>query len=184
MKATRLLIAEDDPGAAEALQTAFGDQGYEVTLAESGSEARERFAEGPWDCVLTDVVMPDVDGLTLLKEFLATPDAPPVIVMTAYGSIERAVQAMKDGAHDFLEKPLDLAELRAVVQSAVEQRRAEPENRPVRARLRADKKVLLPGESPLMARVVAQAKRCRARARSWRGWSPRPSAWRARTPRC
>jgi two-component system response regulator HydG len=159
MKATRLLIAEDDPGAAEALQTAFGDQGYDVTLAESGSEARQRFGEGAWDCVLTDVVMPDVDGLTLLKEFLATPDAPPVIVMTAYGSIERAVQAMKDGAHDFLEKPLDLAELRAVVQSAVEQRRAEPENRPVRARLRADKKVLLPGDSPLLARVVTQAKR-------------------------
>jgi len=155
----RLLIAEDDPGAGDALREAFADEGYEVELATTGLEARERFRSGKWDCVLTDIVMPEVDGLELLKEFVASPDAPPVIVMTAYGSIDRAVQAMKDGAHDFLEKPLDLAALRSLVRNAVTRRRAEPENRPVRARLRAAKRVLLPGTSPLMNRVVEQANR-------------------------
>ncbi|MHC4342413.1 MAG: sigma-54-dependent transcriptional regulator, partial [Planctomycetota bacterium] len=160
MSDLRLLIAEDDPGAGEALKAAFADEeGYEAVLATSGSEARELYGKGGWDCVLTDVVMPDVDGLTLLKEFVQAADAPPIIVMTAYGSIERAVQAMKDGAYDFLEKPLDLSSLRSLVRSAVSRRREEPRNRTVRARLRADKRVLLPGSSPLMTRVLEQAKR-------------------------
>ena len=159
MSATRLLIAEDDPGAAEALQTAFEGAGYDVVVAASGAEARERFRDGPWDCVLTDVVMPDIDGLTLLKEFVGAPEAPPVVVMTAYGSVDRAVQAMKDGAYDFLEKPLDLNSLRAVVQGAIESRRGETAEGPVRARLRAERRTLLPGSSPLMTRVLEQARR-------------------------
>jgi len=157
--ATRILIAEDDPGAGEALRTAFDQEGYDVCLATTGSEAREDYAKGDWDCVLTDVVMPDVDGLTLLKEFVAPANAPPVIVMTAYGSIERAVQAMKDGAYDFLEKPLDLHDLRAVVANAVQGRRSEPENRTVRARLRADRKKIVPGESAAMRDVLERARK-------------------------
>jgi DNA-binding NtrC family response regulator len=159
VSAPRLLVAEDDPGAAEALRAAFEGDGYDVVLAATGSEARERAREGPFDCVLTDVVMPDVDGLTLLKELAAGEDAPPVIVMTAYGSVERAVQAMKDGAYDFQEKPLDLARLRALVRSAIRQRQGETENRPVRARLRADRRTLLPGAGPLMRRAVDAARR-------------------------
>jgi len=160
MSSARLLIAEDDPGAGEALRAAFTDAGYDVLLASSGSEARAVFAGGPWDAVLTDVVMPDVDGLTLLREFVSAPDAPPVIVMTAYGSIERAVQAMKDGAYDFLEKPLDLNALRAAVQGAIRNRRGEAAEGGARARIRsAERKALLPGTSPLMARALEQARR-------------------------
>jgi two-component system response regulator HydG len=160
MSAARLLIAEDDPGAGEALRSAFADAGYDVVLAPTGAEARAAFAEGPWDAVLTDVVMPDVDGLTLLREFVAAPEAPPVIVMTAYGSIERAVQAMKDGAHDFLEKPLDLNALRVAVQGAIERRRGEAAEGGARARLRsAERKALLPGSSPLLQRAIQQARR-------------------------
>ncbi len=129
MAKTRRLTAEDDAGAAEALRKAFGGEGYEVALVRNGIEARDAFRGGRWDVVLTDVVMPDMDGLTLLKELVAAPKAPPVIVMTAYGSIERAVQAMKDGAFDFMEKPLDLDNLRSVVRSAVQGRSREPDNR-------------------------------------------------------
>ncbi|HEX5137758.1 MAG TPA: sigma-54 dependent transcriptional regulator [Planctomycetota bacterium] len=157
---TRLLIAEDDPGAGEALRAAFDDSGYEVLVASTGAEARAAFATGPWDAVLTDIVMPDVDGLTLLREFVAAPEAPPVIVMTAYGSIERAVQAMKDGAFDFLEKPLDLNALRVAVQGAVERRRGEAAEGGARARIRSErKKLLVPGESPLLQRALQQARR-------------------------
>ncbi|MGQ0612291.1 MAG: sigma-54-dependent transcriptional regulator [Planctomycetaceae bacterium] len=159
MRPTRLLVAEDDPGAGEALRTAFVANGCDVRWARTGAEARQAYREGTYDAVLTDVVMPDVDGLTLLREFVAAPDAPPVIVMTAYGSVERAVQAMKDGAHDFLEKPLDLSALRALVHAAVEERRREPENRAVRARMREDKKSLLAGQSALMRRAIEQSRR-------------------------
>ncbi len=159
MGGPRLLVAEDDSGAGEALKTAFSSDGYDVRWARTGGEARQAYRDGSYDAVLTDVVMPDVDGLTLLREFVAAPAAPPVIVMTAYGSIERAVQAMKDGAYDFLEKPLDLGALRALVRGAVEERRGEPENRAVRARLREDRKSLLAGQSPLMRRAIDQSKR-------------------------
>ncbi|MFI5402980.1 MAG: sigma-54-dependent transcriptional regulator [Planctomycetota bacterium] len=160
MSGARLLIAEDDPGAGEALRSAFADAGYEVLLASTGAEARAAFAEGPWDAVLTDIVMPDVDGLTLLREFVVAPEAPPVIVMTAYGSIERAVQAMKDGAHDFLEKPLDLNALRAAVQGVLQRKQGEAAEGGARARFRsAERKALLPGSSPLMARSIEQARR-------------------------
>jgi len=159
VSAQRLLIAEDDPGAGEALRTAFAGEGYEVALATTGSQARGMFTEGRWDCVLTDVVMPDIDGLTLLREFVAAREAPPVIVMTAYGSVERAVQAMKDGAYDFLEKPLDLHALRALVKSAMAQRASEPGNRDLRVRLLGKGKTLLPGTSAAMQRVVELAKR-------------------------
>ena len=159
MSRGRLLIVEDDPGAGQALEQAFRDEDCDTVLATTGSEGRERFAEGGWSLVLTDVVMPDVDGLTLLKEFVGARDAPPVIVMTAYGSVERAVQAMKDGAHDFLEKPLDLTSLRALVRNAIGQRRREPKNKTLRARIRKDKRTLIPGSSPLMLRVIEQARK-------------------------
>ena len=159
MPPLKLLIAEDDTGAGEALRAAFLGERYEVVWVQNGEEARRAFRAGGWDCVLTDIVMPELDGLALLKEIAATPEAPPVIVMTAYGSIERAVQAMKDGAYDFLEKPLDLGQLRELVKSAVDRRRDEPANKPVRAKLRAKKHVMLPGTSPLMIRVLEQAKR-------------------------
>jgi len=160
MTAIRLLIAEDDPGAGEALRSAFADVEYDVKLASTGADARAAFADGPWDAILTDIVMPDVDGLTLLREFVAAPEAPPVIVMTAYGSVERAVQAMKDGAYDFLEKPLDLNALRVAVQGAIERRRGEAAEGGARARVRsAERKALLPGSSPLMQRALEQAHR-------------------------
>ncbi|MFB3065107.1 MAG: sigma-54-dependent transcriptional regulator [Planctomycetota bacterium] len=159
MAKTRMLIAEDDAGAAEALRKAFGAESYEVQLARTGIEARDAFRGERWDVVLTDVVMPDMDGLTLLKELVAAPQAPPVIVMTAYGSIERAVQAMKDGAFDFMEKPLDLDSLRSVVRSAVEGRSREPDNRAYRAKLKKGKHGLLMGQSPLMHDLVERALR-------------------------
>jgi len=155
----RLLIAEDDASAGEALLAAFAGDEFEAVLVRSGGEAREAYRGSRWDVVLTDVVMPDVDGLTLLREFVQGAGAPPVIVMTAYGSVERAVQAMKEGAHDFLEKPLDIGNLRSAVRSAVRDRREEPEHRSLRQKLGADRRSLVLGASPLMRRVVEQAQR-------------------------
>jgi two-component system, NtrC family, response regulator HydG len=130
----RLLIVEDEKNAREALGEVFGGD-HEVRLAEDVAGARAVVAREPVDLVLTDVVLPgDADGLDLLRAVKAAQPDVPVIVMTAYGSVERAVRAMRDGAYDFLEKPLDLGRLRALVASALAAHRQAP----VSAAYRAD----------------------------------------------
>jgi two-component system, NtrC family, response regulator HydG len=134
----RLLIVEDEKNAREALGETFAGE-HEVRLAEDVTGALAVVRREPVDLVLTDVVLPgDQDGLDLLKAVKAAQAETPVIVMTAYGSVERAVRAMRDGAHDFLEKPLDLKRLRAVVASALALRRQAPAAAAYRAGLLAE----------------------------------------------
>ena len=157
----RLLIVEDEKNAREALGEVFAAE-HEVQLAEDVPQALAIVRSGPVDLVLTDVVLPgEGDGLDLLKAVKqAQPDVP-VIVMTAYGSVERAVRAMRDGAHDFLEKPLDLKRLRALVASALASRREAPASAAYRADLaRGGVPPGFVGESPAIRevfRVVGKA---------------------------
>jgi two-component system response regulator HydG len=122
----RLLIVEDEKNAREALGEVFSGT-HEVRLAEDVEQALAIVRREPPDLVLTDVVLPgEKDGLDLLREVKAAQPDVPVIVMTAYGSVEKAVRAMRDGAHDFLEKPLDLGRLRALVASSLRARSEAP----------------------------------------------------------
>ncbi len=103
----RLLIVEDEPNAREALGEVFSGE-HEVVLASDVAEALAALDPLP-DLVLTDVVLPgDQDGLDLLRTLGERDPRLPVVVITAYASVEKAVRAMRDGAYDFLEKPLDL----------------------------------------------------------------------------
>ncbi len=118
----RILIVEDEQHAREALGEVF-DGAHDVSLAADVVEARAAIAAHAPDLVLTDVVLPgDEDGLDLLREIKTDHAGTPVIIMTAYGSVEKAVRAMRDGAHDFLEKPLDLARLRNLIASTLQGR--------------------------------------------------------------
>jgi DNA-binding NtrC family response regulator len=122
----RILIVEDEKHAREALGEVFAGE-HDVDLAADVAEAARLMAAAAPDVVLTDVVLPgDEDGLDLLRAVKEADPAIPVIVMTAYGSVERAVNAMRDGAHDFLEKPLDLKRLRNLVASTLKGRASEP----------------------------------------------------------
>ncbi len=157
----RLLIVEDEKNAREALGEVFAAE-HEVRLAEDVAQALAVVRREAVDLVLTDVVLPgEGDGLDLLKAVKAAQPDTPVIVMTAYGSVERAVRAMRDGAHDFLEKPLDLKRLRALVASALAARSAAPESAAYRADLsRAGVPPGFVGESPAIRevfRVVSKA---------------------------
>ena len=128
----RILVVEDEKNAREALGEVFAGK-HEVDLTADVDEALAALKRNVPDLVLTDIVLPgDRDGLDLLKEVRRTLPETPVIVMTAYGSVEKAVRAMRDGAHDFLEKPLDLARLRNLVASALESRAQAPETAPLR----------------------------------------------------
>ncbi|MHC5012155.1 MAG: sigma-54-dependent transcriptional regulator [Planctomycetota bacterium] len=122
----RILIVEDEKNAREALGEVFSVQ-HEVRLAEDVAQALEQLRSEAMDLVLTDVVLPgERDGLDLLREVKSLQADTPVIVMTAYGSVEKAVRAMRDGAHDFLEKPLDLGRLRNLVASTLRARAEAP----------------------------------------------------------
>jgi DNA-binding NtrC family response regulator len=122
----RILIVEDDAAFAEMLRTVLVKDDYEVRAACDGLQALEMLQEPP-DLVLTDLVMPRLGGLDLLKQIKERPDAPDVIVMTSYGTIDSAVEAMRLGASDYLAKPFSPDELKIHVERALEQRRLSRE---------------------------------------------------------
>jgi len=117
-KAT-LLVVDDEAAARFALTRVFQSD-YRVVEAASAAEARQRLASDRPDILLLDYNMPDEDGMSLLRDVMAGPEAPVVVMITAHGSERIAVEAMKAGAYDYLAKPYDLEELRLVVNRAAE----------------------------------------------------------------
>jgi two-component system response regulator FlrC len=119
----RLLIVDDEEGLRSFLEAALVPQGHHVSLAVDGADALRQLERAGFDLVLTDLKMPGVDGLTVLNHVRAEHPGTQVIVLTAHGTIEVAVEAMKAGAFDFLQKPVGSpAELRLVVARALERR--------------------------------------------------------------
>ena len=151
----RLLIVEDETNARVALGEVFSPR-HEVRLAEDYERALEVIRNEPLDLVLTDVVLPGgKDGMDLLPEARRLQPHVPVVVMTAYGTIEKAKRAMREGAYDFLEKPLDLPRLRAIVESALRSREGGRESAGLRDALSREgvwKKGFV-GESPSIREV-------------------------------
>ncbi len=134
----RILIVEDEPNARAALGEVFSAR-HQVRLAEDYERAEEALRNEPFDLVLTDVVLPGgKDGMDLLPEVRRLHPRTPVVVMTAYGTIEKAKRAMREGAYDFLEKPLDLPRLRAIVDSALRAREETSAAEPLRDALARD----------------------------------------------
>ncbi len=119
----RLLVVDDDEGLRSFLEAALASEGHDVTLAVDGSDALRRLAMAGFDLVLTDLKMPGVDGLAVLQHVRAEHPGTQVILLTAHGTVETAVEAMKGGACDFLQKPVGSPrELRLVVARALERR--------------------------------------------------------------
>jgi DNA-binding NtrC family response regulator len=122
-----ILLADDEEKILKTLGRALRDDGHEVVTASSGAEVSRRLNERPFDVLVIDFLMPDRTGLEVVREMAATtPEAerPSVLMMTAHGSIESAVEAMKLGAHDYLQKPFEVDELLALVRRAIEDQRA------------------------------------------------------------
>lgn len=130
-----LMVVDDDPGHLAMLATVLSSWGYGVTRAEDGQSAVAAVRGRPFDAVLMDVRMAGMDGLTALLAIKDYNPAVPVIIMTAYSSVETAVRALKSGAYDYLTKPLDLDELRLVLDRALEHTRLLSENRALRHKL-------------------------------------------------
>jgi DNA-binding NtrC family response regulator len=132
----RILVVDDEPSMREMLGIMLRKEHFEVAEAANRAEAAKALAGAPVDMVITDVRLPDGDGIEILRHVKAASPETIVIVMTAYGSAESAVAALKLGAQDYLIKPFDVDELKIVVRNALEKRQLEDENRLLKAELR------------------------------------------------
>ncbi len=149
----KMLVAEDESTLREGIATAFRDRGWDVVEAADGAEAFARLEESVFDVLVTDFQMPQKNGLEVLKRSKMINEGTVGLVMTAYGTVESAVDAMKAGAYDYVLKPFDLEEMEMKVERAIEHRR-------LLARIEAyDRSEIVPrfenivGESPQMRDV-------------------------------
>jgi two-component system, NtrC family, response regulator PilR len=155
----RILVVDDEQSMRELLAIMLRREGFEVLLAESRATAASVLAEDPVDMVITDIRLPDGDGIEILRHVKAASPNTVVIVMTAFGSTEAAVGAMKLGAHDYLTKPFDVEELKIVVRNALDKQRLQEENIRLRAELRGRHGLeRIIGTSPPLVAVLEMAK--------------------------
>jgi len=156
----RILVVDDEPTHLELVGGFLRRQGFEVATAPSGRAAVARFKQEPFDLVLTDQRMPDLSGLEVLEAVRAASPDTAVVIMTAYGTIETAVSAVKAGAADYLAKPLNLDELLHRIHQIQDRRRLLTENRELRAALAERHRVEgIIGESGAMQEVLSVVRR-------------------------
>jgi len=130
-----ILVVDDDQAHRTMLRTLLGGWGLSVEEADDGARAIERVHEKSYDLLLMDVRMVEVSGLEALPEIKKFNPAIPIIIMTAYSSVETAVEALKKGAYDYLGKPLDFEELKLAIERAMDHSRLKEENRALKEQL-------------------------------------------------
>src|SRR5512143_2761547 len=130
----RILFIDDDPAGREVALFNLRKAGYEVTAAEDGAVGLSAFAASPFDLVITDLKMPGIPGIEVLRQVRGRSPEVPVLVITAFGNVETAVTAMKEGAYDFIGKPFHRDQLLLAVEKALERRRLASEVRALKIR--------------------------------------------------
>jgi len=115
----QLLVVDDEPNLRKVLSAQLQRDGYDVHTAEDGEQALDVLRDHHIDLVITDLKMPKLDGMELLRRVVAMDEELPVVMITAHGTVDNAVEALKTGAFDYITKPFDQAEVRAVVQKAL-----------------------------------------------------------------
>lgn len=161
MNSARILVVDDDPQARDLLQRLLGPLGA-VTQAPDPRRATERIAEGAFDLVLTDMAMPEPgDGLKVLQEVRAQLPDTPVVVVTAFGNIEGALDSIQQGAFDYLAKPFDVDAILRVARRALEQKRLVEENRSLRQQVERGS-LMMVGRSSALLEVYKQVARAAA----------------------
>ena len=156
----RILVVDDEPAQRELVAGFLNKQAFEVSSAESGAKAVELFRQDSFDLVLTDQKMPNMSGLDLLQAVHAINPETPVILMTAFGSIEAAVSAIQGGATDYLTKPLNLDELLYRIRQVSDRYRIIAENRELREALQSRYRIEgIIGESGQMLEVLSLVRR-------------------------
>ncbi|MCA9609719.1 MAG: sigma-54-dependent Fis family transcriptional regulator, partial [Myxococcales bacterium] len=144
---TTVLVVDDEPSNLESLQRIFAREGFRVLTAQSGREALDECRTHRVDVVLTDLMMPGMSGIDVIKALTTVAPDAEVVVMTAYGTIETAVESMREGAYDFVEKPLKRMQIVKTVRKAAERHALVAENKTLRQELTALKSRPIVGSS-------------------------------------
>lgn len=153
MNTTTVLIIDDEPAHRLMVRVVLGDAGFKVLEADNGPSGLNTLRTKHVDVVLLDMRMPGMTGLEVLQRLREQGTVPPVIMLTAFGNVGGAVEAMKSGAFDYLTKPADNDELLAVVQKAAEHVRLTTENRELKKQLGSLRQAPIIGDSPAMRTV-------------------------------
>jgi len=150
----KILVVDDDPLIRKMLSTALKKSGYEVTAVEDAEEALRIFSANSIDLVLLDIVMPKIDGLELLSLLKKKREDLIIIMMTGYPKIETSVQAIKNGAYDYITKPFSIDEIRFSVRKALEYKNTLKENFKLKKELKnKNNSVELIGDSPKIQEI-------------------------------
>ena len=149
-----ILIVDDENVVRDSLGKWFEEEGYSVDTASSGREALLKLPRQRWDLALLDIKMPGMDGIELQHKMREVDPNIIIIIMTGYASVETAVQALKDGAYDYIMKPFDPDDLAHVVSKALDHRRVREENLRLRENLAEVQAVEMVGQSPAMQKVL------------------------------
>ena len=156
----RVAIVDDEVVVCRRLSQALSKDGYEVEAFTAGRSFLERMQEQPFDVVFCDLMLPDLNGLDVLSEAKSIRRETEVIIITGYGSIESAIEAIKEGAHHYVTKPLKLAEVRLLAQGAVEKINLRQENLRLREALKGGGGLsTIVGISPVMKELFAMVQR-------------------------
>jgi DNA-binding NtrC family response regulator len=150
-----ILVVDDEFSVRDSLYNWFKNEGYRTDTAESGAEALKKLQDGLWDIVLVDIKMPGMDGMELQKHIKKIDNTMIVIIITAYATVDTAVEAMKEGAFDYLSKPIDPDKLSILIRNAVNQRRLVAEN--IQLRQKVEELTLqdeIVGESPQIKKIL------------------------------
>jgi two-component system, NtrC family, response regulator HydG len=145
--AARVLVVDDDPGVRYTLREILGSEGLSVDEAADGVEALARYDAAPAALVLTDLRMPRLDGMELLRELMRRTPPPRVVLITAHGSERQAVEAMKAGAYDYFKKPFETEELLSVVRRSMEAVRLTYENEKLQGELALARSMVFTSEA-------------------------------------
>ena len=151
----KILIADDEKNIREGLAASLDMDGYDTVCAADGNEAWKIFGKGDIDLAITDLRMPGIDGGELMRRMLAETPGFPVIVLTGHGTVENAVSAMREGAWDFLTKPVNLGRLSMLVKRALENRELVLRHRQMEVELERNRLSRnMSGKSPVMRKVL------------------------------
>ena len=160
MSAT-ILIVDDEATARKFVSEALADAGYDAIEAGNLKEANKAIDTGAADIILLDVMLPDGSGLSLLDRLAMENPRPPVILITAFGEVDTAVEAMKKGAQDFLQKPLDLERLLQAIDRSFEIVSLRRELDLLRRSSTQDTEMIV-GDTPAMQQMMREAERAAA----------------------
>jgi DNA-binding NtrC family response regulator len=131
----KIIAIDDDPVACSILTRIFARYGCEYEIIKSGFEAMHKIRDGKYDLLITDLKMPDIDGMTILEESKRIFPETPVIMITGFSTVENAVEAMKSGAYDYVRKPIDPEELLLIIDRSLDNKRLIDENRMLKEEL-------------------------------------------------